>query len=197
MMDRRKFLYAGAAAGIATLAPMRPAGATSAAGAFRLVRLSGGTPPDAAARIRIWLETFVPAPVPVLARFRLQALFDGADGALAPFHVWNQRSGCTLGNSRCMSFTANASGVRGLRIDYALEEGDLAACRREHCATTSLLRPRWLPGRYVLAGPRADGRPVAAATWQTDPAQAGRLRTVGGRAPDFDYLALRVEALDA
>ena len=197
MMDRRKFLYAGVAAGMATLAPLRPAGATSPASAFRLVRLADGASPDAAARIRIWLEAFVPAPVPVLARFRLQALFDGADGAPAPFHVWNQRSGCALGNSRCTSFVADAAGVRGLRIDYALEEGDLAACRRDHCATTSLLRPRWRPGRYVLAGPHADGRPVVAATWRTDPAQPGRLRGIDGRAPDFDYLALRVEALDA
>lgn len=198
MMDRRAFIHSSLAAGAVALSGRAPrAAATAPAASFRLLRWPDDDAPQVAARVRVWLDAFVPAAQPVLARFHLQALFD-TDAAFAlPFHAWSYRAGCMLGNSRRTSFTAPARGVRSLAIDYAFDGESSAQCRREECPTTSLLRPHWLPGRYVLAGPRADGRAadLAGLAWSGD--EPAPLRRRDASAPDFDYLALRVEALDA
>ena len=196
-MDRRAFMHSSLAAGVAALTVRSPvAAATASTSAFRLLRWPDDDAPRVAARVRVWLDAFVPAAQPVLARFRLQALFDTDAAAGVPFHAWSYRAGCTLGNSRCTSFTAPSRGVRSLAVEYAFDGKSPAQCRRDECATTSLLRPHWLPGRYVLAGPRADGRPadLAGMAWNSD--DPASLRRRDSSQPDFDYLALRVEALD-
>ncbi|HET8898280.1 MAG TPA: hypothetical protein VFN09_05865 [Rhodanobacteraceae bacterium] len=201
-MNRRRFLYQSFGAGAATLAwvPLAASASTAtpeavaAVSRFRLWRIADDSRlPSSTSMLRVHLERLVQAPKPVLASLQVHALFD-IDGLPQPcgFLAWSYRAEDRHGNSTPTRFEVPVNGVRSLRLDYTLR-ASAGEARQECCRTVPLLRPRWQPGRYVLAGPRADGR-AADAAWHVLRDAPDRLLRADGSAVDFDYLSLRVEA---
>ncbi len=166
----------------------------SSSGAFMAVRgcSASGCTDDS---VRLRFDAFHAAePAPVLRALRVHALFDVAGAPQTPYIVWDYRASSDAGNSRGVSFVAGRECMRGLALDYRLDDASPDALRT-HLALTHLDAPILHPGHYLLASPRRDGRAadLDGLRYSGSPEQPVLARA--GEALAFDYLAFRIEAL--
>lgn len=197
-MQRRHFLRSAAAIGAAACLP--PALSLAApASRFSLLYAASaapGTPfvPFAAAdcaacgatSLRVFVDGLHAAgQTPVLADFTLTALFDTLEGQRTPFLAW-QAAGDNRHRTR---FVAPRAGMRGFELAY--RAAGAAADTRETLAMTRADAPVLMPGHYLIASPRRDGRAVDA----RELVHSGNPLQPLAAAGDFDYLALRMEAI--
>lgn len=205
-MKRRQFLSGSALAGAVGLVPVGVAAwdglAPATAARFRVLQLdeasdtfrapaecSTGECTHVALSVR--LEALhVANDAPALRSLRLSALFDAPGAPRTPFVVWHYDAAEPARASRGFAFTADRASMRGFQVDYALG----AQAGREDCRVVADGLALLQPGRYVLLGPRRDGRAVAARTLAYSGDSAHPL---AGAARDFDYLAFTVEPLRA
>ena len=204
-MQRRRFLQTTSLAVATTALPLtlaRAAGRGTAEPRFLLARsavASAGAPfadldqdpctecTSRAVRIRLDGMHFAQAGA-VLRELTLQAMFDVPREPSRPFIAWHYAAGRPANVSQRASFVAGRASMRGFELAYRLEAGER---RQEACALTRFERPLLLPGHYILAGPRRDGSRVQASALSHSGDPAAPLAS----ARDFDYLALRIEAL--
>lgn len=206
-MRRRGFLHCAAALGALATLPLaaRAAMRGSKTGpAFVLARSASGARGEAfdplavscagactAAMLRVRIDGLHRAAgTPVLHELALSAMFDHGGVQPAPFLAWQFVHGAPSRVSQSIVFSAPRDGMRGFELEYRLA-GD-AQCRDEACALTRFGAPLLSPGHYVLLGPRRDGTRVDAAGLRHS---GDALAPLGEAARDFDYLALRIEAI--
>lgn len=145
--------------------------------------------------LRVHIDAFHAAePAPVLRRLQVQALFDVKGAPQTPYIAWRHEAGSPERGSRAVSFVAGRECMRGLALDYLLEGKD-ATPLRAHVPLTHFAVPLLHPGEYVLAGPRADGRPADVDGYRHSGDPMRPLLTQAGQLRGFDYLALRIVAL--
>lgn len=121
----------------------------------------------------------------------INAMFDLPDGSSVPFVAWRYAAGPVPSRTDHARFIAGRETVRRLEIEYRLAADGIA--RREHCRLARFDAPLLAPGHYVLLGPGADGSPVQPRGFVHSGDVSAPLSLPAGR--DFDYLAIRVEAL--
>lgn len=197
-MQRRHFLRSAAAIGAAACLP--PAfGRAAPASRFSLLYAASavpGTPfvPFAAAdctacgadALRVFVDGLHAATgSPVLADFTLTALFDTLDGGRVPFLAW-QAAGDNRHRTR---FVAPRAGMRGFELSY--RAAGASADTREALAMTRVDARVLMPGHYLIVSPRRDGSAVDARGL----VHSGHPLQPLAEAGDFDYLALRMEAI--
>lgn len=197
-MQRRHFLRSAAAIGAVACLP--PAlGRAAPASRFSLLYAASAVPgapfvPFAAAdcaacaatSLRVYVDGLHAAgESPVLADFTLTALFDTLEGGRVPFLAW-QAAGDNRHRTR---FVAPRAGMRGFELTY--RAAGASADTREALAMTRADARVPMPGHYLIASPRRDGSAVDphGLVHSGDP-----LRPLAA-AGDFDYLALRMEAI--
>ena len=205
-MKRRQFLRTASTAGAVALVPVAVQAATSAGAAprFTLLRADSGRPGArfdepacgstvcSAARVRVRIDGLYPADGgAVLQELWLNAQFAQDDGGIAPFAAWQFSQGPRPHMGQRLSFVAARDRLRGFALDYRTAQH--AACAHESCALTGFSLPLLAPGQYVLLGPRRDGRPAPTRGLRASGDATAPLQWSGTR--DFDYVALRIEAL--
>lgn len=204
-MKRRQFLLNSSAVAVSASLPFAARAGAASTSRWSLARLA----PDlrfhavdactaetcAEGVLRVRLDALLPAPLgPVVSEFRLRALFDVAGSARTPYQAWHYRAGNVLGNSKGCSFVAARECMRTFELDYRMADTAAPEVCREQCSLTSQALPLLMPGQYVLAGPRADGRvaDLQRFTFSGDPLQP--LQACDGADRGFDYLAFRIES---
>jgi hypothetical protein len=205
-MKRRQFLRSASTAGAIAFVP---AAVQAAAGAapisnFRLLRADTGQAGArfvdlacsgaacSAAQLRVRIDGLHPADgAPVLQELWLNAQFGQPDGATALFSAWQFSRGPRPHTAQRIAFVVARDRLRGFQLDY--RTGRHQACVHESCAMNGFSLPLLAPGQYVLLGPRRDGRPAPTRGLRASGDASAPLQWAGPR--DFDYVALRVEAL--
>jgi hypothetical protein len=204
-MKRRQFLRNASTAGAVAFVPfaVQAAAAAGAAPRFSLLRADAGQagagfadPARASAcgasRVRVRVDGLHPADgTPVLQELWLNAQFAQDDGSDALFAAWQFSRGPRPHMGQRLSFVVARDRLRGFQLDYRTAQQ--AACVHESCALTRFTMPLLAPGQYVLLGPRRDGRPAPTRNLRASGDAASPLQWSGPR--DFDYVALRIEAL--
>jgi hypothetical protein len=205
-MKRRQFLHTTAAAGALAAIPLGSAIARQAARPRFTLAHSGTATAGAAFRaiaqadcadcgadtLRVRLDGLHPAHDGlVLQEFGLSAIFE-TPGARTPFLAWQHVAGAQQRRSQRLSFVAGRATLRGFELEYRI--AGMSMCANEACSLTRFDAPLLAPGHYVLAGPRRNGERV-------DPSQLRHSGDIAaplletGVPRDFDYLALRIEAI--
>lgn len=197
-MQRRHFLRSAAAIGAAACLPPALSRAASASrfGLLHAASAAPGSPfvPFAAAdcaacgaaALRVCVDGLHAAgESPVLADFTLTALFDTLEGGRVPFLAW-QAAGDNRHRTR---FVAPRAGMRGFELTY--RPAGATADVSETLALTRAEARVLMPGHYLIVSPRRDGSAVdvRGLVHSGNPLQP--LAEPG----DFDYLALRMEAI--
>jgi len=126
----------------------------------------------------------------VLHALSLSAMFDQDDQRPVPFLAWQFVHGAPSRISQRLAFSVPRDRMRGFELDYRLA-GD-TQCRGESCALTRFDAPLLAPGHYLLLGPRRDGARIDVGALRHS---GDVLAPLGDTARDFDYLALRIEAI--
>ncbi len=197
-MQRRHFLRSAAAIGAAACLPpvLSHAAPASRFSLFYSASAVAGSPfvPFAAAdcaacgatALRVFVDGLHAAGAsPVLTDFTLTALFDTLDGARVPFLAW-QAAGDNRHRTR---FIAPRAGMRGFELTY--RAAGASADAREALAMTRADVSVLMPGHYLIASPCRDGSMVDARSLVHSGHPLQPLAVAG----DFDYLALRMEAI--
>jgi hypothetical protein len=127
----------------------------------------------------------------VLDELSVRAMFDLPDGSSVPFVAWQYAAGPVPSRTDHARFIAGRATLRRLEIEYRL--ADSGSQQRETCHLTRFDAPLLAPGQYVLLGPRGDGSRVERRRLLHSGDATAPLSTLAGR--DFDYLAIRVEAV--
>jgi hypothetical protein len=205
-MQRRQFLMsAGAVAGLAAM----PFGGVEAA-VTRLARFALLRADDAVAGAPFIAQSLAPCPSctvsvlqvsiealhaadggAVLDDFAIHAMFDLPDGLSVPYVAWRHAAGPVPSRTDRARFIADRATLRRLEVEYRLAGSTVPV--HEECALTYPGAPLLSPGHYALLGPRRDGARVDARGFRHSGDASAPLSGLARR--DFDYLALRIEAV--
>ena len=126
----------------------------------------------------------------MLHELALNAMFANGAAGTTPFHAWRYVHAAAPHTSQALSFVAAHDSLRDFELEYRLAGDEM--CRREACALTQSGLSMLSPGHYVLLGPRRNGMRVNTAALRHSGDAAAPL---GDAVRDFDYLALRIEAI--
>jgi hypothetical protein len=127
----------------------------------------------------------------VLDDLFVHAMFDLSDGSSVPFIAWRHAAGPVPSRTDRARFIADRATLRRLEIEFRL--ADSRSRQREDCPLTRFDAPLLTPGHYVLLGPRRDGSRAEPRALLHSGDVTAPLSALAGR--DFDYLAIRVEAV--
>lgn len=205
-MQRRAFLASASVAAGAFSLSFQPVHAAAGRGSrlqlWSSTRAERGAPyrPHAlqpctgcsADALQVHIDGLFPAASgPVFESLKIDALFDLPQGETAPFHAWQFSSRPLSSNSGPVQFLAGRAGMRRLELDYRLRADDHT--HREQCALTQLDSALLSPGHYLLLSPRKSGESLAALTLEHSGDPLAPLTDHAAR--DFDYVALRIQAM--